>query len=61
MTIKIDDYRELLGEQVTEAEWRKMKKEIKRRVDLMKEETGFEAMAAEVMYDVLLTGNFDVE
>ncbi len=61
MTIKIDDYRELLGEQVDDATWRKMKAKIKKRIAEVKEETGFEALAAEVIYDVLLTSNFDVE
>ncbi len=61
MTIKIDDYRELLGEEVDDVTWRKMKAKIKKRIAEIKEETGFEAMAAEISYDVLLTGNFDVE
>jgi hypothetical protein len=61
MTIKLDDYRDILGEEVDEVTWRKMKAKIKKRVAEVKEETGFEALAAEVIYDVLLTSNYEVE
>lgn len=61
MTIKIDDYRPLLGAEVDNVTWGKMKAKIKKRVAQVKEETGFEALAAEVIYDVLLTSNFNVE
>jgi hypothetical protein len=61
MTIKIDDYRELLGEQVTEAEWKRIKTRLLRRIEMVKEETGEEALYGELVADMLLTGNFDVQ
>lgn len=58
----LDRYRNLADDMFgTDAEWEKTKKLIKKRFDAMNRDEAFEQLYAEVLWDALVTDDWEIE